>query len=237
MGSATVRVRTTCPRFRPVKPGAQTASRRRRGEGSIGSQGKARCRAAWRVASTSKTMQRRPWRSPMPPMESLLPPSATQERTKRFQTGTIHVSQDPAQAGAMGKTGPPKERHEGCPERNETLNEVAERAFSADGRAKHQSEKITRFLPAQASSHETDLMRESSKHLFLRQVASDDDVLARTMQALKADHKVRCEPQGTSRVSDTQRPPCEKRWWFLLKERPLFHYAACLLAARCVSRG
>jgi hypothetical protein len=97
------------------------------------------------------------------------------ERTKRFQTGTIHVSQEPAQAGAMGKTVPPKERHEGCPERNETLNEVGERAFSADGIANQHSEKIKRFIPAEASSHETDLMRESIKHLFLRQVASDDD--------------------------------------------------------------
>lgn len=72
------------------------------------------------------------------------------ERTKRFQAGTIHVSQETAQAGAMGKAVPPKERHEGCPERNETLKEVGERAFEASGIANQQSEKINRFIPARA---------------------------------------------------------------------------------------
>jgi hypothetical protein len=55
------------------------------------------------------------------------------EPTKRFQTGTIYIGQEPAQAGAMGKTLAPKECHECCPERNEALKEVRQGAFSADG--------------------------------------------------------------------------------------------------------
>jgi hypothetical protein len=97
------------------------------------------------------------------------------ECTKRFQAGTIHVSQETAQAGAMGKVGTPKQRHEGCPEGSDTLKEVSERPFSADGIADQQGQKINGFIAAETSSYETDLVCERLEQLLLRQVASDDD--------------------------------------------------------------
>jgi len=50
-----VRVRTTSPRLRPVQPGAQTSSNRRKAGGRSGLLGKARWRAATRRPSMSKT--------------------------------------------------------------------------------------------------------------------------------------------------------------------------------------
>jgi hypothetical protein len=55
------------------------------------------------------------------------------------------------------------------------MKEVGKRPFSAESIADQQGEKINRFIAAEASSNETDLMREGIKHLFLGQVASDDD--------------------------------------------------------------
>src|SRR5712691_8347216 len=54
--------------------------------------------AAWRVASTSKTMERHPCRSQMPPMESLVHASRKtvllEEPAKSFQARAIYTSQE-----------------------------------------------------------------------------------------------------------------------------------------------
>ncbi len=54
----------------------------------MGSRGNARCRAAWRVASTSKTMERCPCRSQIPPMESFVHPWAKLDCSKSVRNAS-----------------------------------------------------------------------------------------------------------------------------------------------------
>src|SRR5436190_259271 len=54
-----------------------------------------------------------------------------EERAERFQAGTIHVSQEPAQARPMGKLRAPKQGHECRLKGRYAMKEVGERPFAA----------------------------------------------------------------------------------------------------------
>ena len=124
-----------------------------------------------------------------------------EERAERFQAGTIDIGQEATQTGAMGKTLAPKQRHEGCLERRDALKEVSERPFSADGIADQQGQKIDGFIAAEASSHQTDLLRKGLKQPLRRQVAGNDDDFSKPRRHREDDLQERFGPQYKGWVS------------------------------------
>jgi hypothetical protein len=67
------------------------------------------------------------------------------------------------------------------PRVSDTLKEVSERAFSADGIANQQSQKIYRFIAAEAHSHEADPARAKASRRPL-------DAKWRAMMTTSANH-------------------------------------------------
>jgi len=75
------------------------------------------------------------------------------------------------------------------------LKEVSERPFPANRIAYQQCQKIDRFIAAEATSYQADLMRKGIKKSLRCQVLDDDHLIARTMQAPRGDQEEWFGPQ------------------------------------------
>jgi hypothetical protein len=75
----------------------------------------------------------------------------------------------------MRKTAESKERHECRLERLDTLKEVSERPFPADGIADQQCKKIDGFIAPEAPSDQANLLGKSLEQPFGRQVTGNHD--------------------------------------------------------------
>jgi hypothetical protein len=81
-----------------------------------------------------------------------------EEGAKRFQAGTIYASEETTQTGTVRKVSTSKQSHERSFKGGQALEEVGKRAFSADGIAEKPRQKIKRFIAAEASMHQTNLL-------------------------------------------------------------------------------
>src|SRR5437016_12699917 len=110
----------------------------------------------------------------------------------------------------MRKSIASKERHECCLERLDSLKEVSQRPFPADGIADQQREKIDGFIRSEAPAYQTHLMGKGFKQPFLLQVASNDDHESETTPEPRSGFPRWFGPQYTGWISYEQRPPSGK---------------------------
>ena len=97
-----------------------------------------------------------------------------EEGTKGLQARTIHIRQETAEAGAMGKAFAPEQCHECCSERFYALKEVRERPLSTDGIAQQQDKEINGFIAAKASTHQTNVLPKGFKKFMCCKTPCED---------------------------------------------------------------
>src|SRR5215471_8562589 len=117
------------------------------------------------------------------------------------------------------------------------MKEVSERPFSADGIADQQGQKIQRFIAAEATSHQADLMRKGFQKPFGCEVLGQDDDFGEPGR-----HRWTVNRRGlhlnTGVGYHTQRDLLLREDMVSFSIRGLFTlYAARLLSPRCASRG
>ncbi len=137
----------------------------------------------------------------------------------------------------MWQTAAPKQGHECCLERSDVLKEVVERSFPTDRIAHQQREKIDRFIGAEASAHQTNLLCKGIEQIMCREVMGNDDLIARTREEPRDELQERFGPLYRGWVSYAERPPYERMVCFLLIRdlSSLFTLvAACQLVAHRV---
>ncbi|GLV55952.1 hypothetical protein KDH_27960 [Dictyobacter sp. S3.2.2.5] len=87
----------------------------------------------------------------------------------------IDARQEATQRGPMGKVSAPKQGHEGWSKWNQTMKEVGQCPFPTNGISEQECKKINRFIAAETSAHETDLMRESFQKPFCGEMLGEDN--------------------------------------------------------------